>query len=140
MKINSPQIYSLLFLLVFACSNHQPVAVLSEQTLKPVSHKQTGADDSQEAASGILDLSWDKPQQDVQSYHIFYTRSLKATSGGTLVGTLKRTGEEDIPTSAEIALTKLGHTPAAGTQGCFYIVAENTGGKSEPSDAVCLAL
>ena len=139
MKVRQLTFFSLSTLLVPACSQHEPTAVLNEQTMQRWSKSSGKAEDAQEAAQGTLQFSWDKPQQEVTSYKFFYTRTLKATSGGTLVGTATWNSDQQ-SASTQISLSKLGHIVPVGSEACFYIVAVSAEGDSEPSDPACLTL
>jgi hypothetical protein len=140
MKLVPLKVILIFSFVTLSCSPSQPLTVLSEDLMKPTSQTKNSTDDSQEAAQGSLQFSWDKPSETVQSYKVYFTGSLKAASGGKLVSTLSRKESEDIPVAAEVQLSQLGQKVPAGSHVCFYIVAQNEDGNSEPSDSVCVSL
>lgn len=135
-----------ILLLASACSTQAivlPVTVSNATTVNQqttADSEQTGSSPQTQSSSESLQLTWNKGESAVQSYKIFFNKTEKNSSGGTLVKTITAEAGKEISNSTDLALSALGADVPKTGEFCFYIVAESAGQASEPSDSSCLSL
>jgi|GEM_PF-4024427 len=127
--------------LIAACSTQAVYLPASIQAKQKIGQEhQPPRDDSSVVAQQApnLFLSWDKPTGEISSYKIYYTREKEEAIAGTLVKTLAKESGKEMSTSVNLAVSALGGVPRTGSKACFYLVAENAGRDSEPSNTSCV--
>lgn len=85
-------------------------------------------------------LSWSEQAQPVTIYHVFYNQNKASNQGGVEIDSINAKEHDLSQPELMIDKTNMAKFPAKGGSICFYIVAENEGFFSDPSEASCLKL
>ncbi|RYZ58188.1 MAG: hypothetical protein EOP07_07780 [Proteobacteria bacterium] len=127
MRIPSLLVLGLLFGLCASCAESadpQPVV------------KKTISDSNSQAGKVSLKLSW-AAQSSVSAFHIYYVdEKLKVREIDSLQS------DSEAFSSPKIAIddSNMESWPSKGGKACFYVVADNGGVLSDPSDKACITL
>lgn len=108
---------------------------------KTVGGQAAAASDAKAGAiNSKFKLSWSDQAADVTAYHVFYNKDKATNTGGAEIDSITATDADLSKPELIIDKTNMASFPPAGSKICFYIVAENEGAMSDPSDAACLKL
>ena len=84
-----------------------------------------------------LFLSWEKAMGDVASYSVFYTLDQKKNMDGIEIEKMTAPEGEELKSEINLSKSKIAGQISSGATVCFYVIAEGSEGKSDPSDPVC---
>ncbi len=119
-------VIGLTFALLTACSE---TASESTPTLRTGQSKNGSVGNS-------LRIKWG-PQTDATAYHVYY---VDANAKGREIDSLQRGSTNFANPVMTIDSSNMEAWPAKGSKACFYVVADNAGLLSEPSDKACITL
>ncbi len=82
-------------------------------------------------------LTWLDQTNVVTAYHVFYNKDRSTNVGGEEIDSIASKDQDLTNPELMIDKTNMASFPAPGSTLCFYVIAENEGAMSPPSDVVC---
>lgn len=131
MSRSMPQSIAIFFLALAVWSCNSP-----EREALPKKRGSVDVKSSDGEGGPSLQLTWQAQSGPVTTYHVFYVNEGKPRE----IDSLARSDAAFSSPKMTIDSSNMETWPEKGKQACFYVVADNSGVLSDPSDPACITL